>query len=67
MLLKKDIVSYNLTRRFCGGFAFLGVGEVGIDLGGGDIFVGQHFRNRCRCLFPWRVGVQHRCDGSSGR
>lgn len=26
-----------------GGFSFLGVDEVGIDLGGGDIFVGQHF------------------------
>lgn len=33
-----------------GGFAFLGVDEVGIDLGGRDILVGQHLET-ARYLF----------------
>lgn len=34
-----------LQRDFVGGFAFLGVDEVGVDLGGAHVLVRQHFRD----------------------
>ena len=50
-----------------GGFAFLGVDEVGVDLGGEDILVGQHFGDGVDVCshgeLEYRVGVSEAVKG----
>lgn len=51
-----------------GGFALLGVDEVGIDLGGGDILVGQHFGDGVDVCshgeLEYRIGVSEAVEGN---
>ena len=49
----------SLQRNPVCGFAFLGVDEVGVDLGGFDAFVGEHLGDR--------VDVRAECDLKRGK
>ena len=53
----KTLVS--LQRNPICGFAFLGVDEVGVDLGGFDALVGKHFRDR--------IDIRAKCDLERGK
>lgn len=46
-------------RNLICGFAFLGVDEVGVDLGGFDTLVGEHFGDR--------IDIRAECDLERGK
>ena len=56
-----------LQRNSVCGFAFLGVDEVGVDLGGFDALVGEHLGNRinvcAECNLQSRKGVAEAVKG----
>ena len=68
-LLLTVLDDFSLQRNPVCGFAFLGVDEVGVDLGGFDALMGEHFGDcvdiRAECDLERGKGVAEAVEGQS--